>query len=127
MKYVVILGDGMADWPLEELQGETPLSYAETPTMDALAAVSEIGIVATIPEGMAPGSDTANLSVMGYNPQKYYTGRSPLEALSIGVDMKDTDVVYRCNIVTISEDDVPYEEQLITALTRSAQRMLRSF
>jgi 2,3-bisphosphoglycerate-independent phosphoglycerate mutase len=113
MKYVVILGDGMADWPLEELQGETPLSYAETPTMDALAAVSEIGTVATIPEGMAPGSDTANLSVMGYNPQKYYTGRSPLEALSIGVDMKDTDVVYRCNIVTISEDDVPYEEQTI--------------
>ena len=113
MKYVVILGDGMADWPLEELNGETPLSYAKTPMMDALAKVSEIGTVATIPEGMAPGSDTANLSVMGYNPQKYYTGRSPLEALSIGVDMKDTDVVYRCNIVTLSEEDVPYEEQTI--------------
>ena len=113
MKYIVILGDGMADWPLEELGGETPLSRAETPQMDALAAVSEIGTVATIPEGMAPGSDTANLSVLGYNPRKYYTGRSPLEALSIGVDMKDTDVVYRCNIVTLTEDDVPFEEQKI--------------
>lgn len=113
MKYVVVLGDGMADWPLEELKGQTPLSYAETPVMDALAAVSEIGTVPTIPEGMAPGSDTANLSVMGYDPRKYYTGRSPLEALSIGVDMKDSDVVYRCNIVTLSEEDAPYEEQTI--------------
>lgn len=113
MKYVVVLGDGMADWPLEELQGQTPLSYAQTPMMDALAAVSEIGTVPTIPEGMAPGSDTANLSVMGYNPKKYYTGRSPLEALSIGVDMKDSDVVYRCNIVTLTEEDAPYEEQAI--------------
>ena len=113
MKYVVILGDGMADWPLDEINGETPLSCAKTPVMDALAKVSEIGTVATIPEGMAPGSDTANLSVMGYDPKKYYTGRSPLEALSIGVDMKDTDVVYRCNIVTLSEEEVPYEEQTI--------------
>ncbi len=113
MKYVVILGDGMADWPVESLNGETPLSYAKTPEMDALSKVSEIGTVATIPEGMAPGSDTANLSVLGYNPKKYYTGRSPLEALSIGVDMKDTDVVFRCNIVTLTEDPVPYAEQKI--------------
>ncbi len=113
MKYVVVLGDGMADWPLESLGGGTPLSCAKTPAMDALAKVSEIGIVATIPEGMAPGSDTANLSVMGYDPRKYYTGRSPLEALSIGVDMKDTDVVYRCNLVTLTEEDAPYEEQTI--------------
>lgn len=114
MKYVVILGDGMADWPLKELDGGTPLSHAETPVMDELAKQSEIGTVATIPEGMAPGSDTANLSVLGYNPQKYYTGRSPLEALSIGVDMKDTDVVFRCNIVTVTEEEgVPYEEQTI--------------
>lgn len=113
MKYVVVLGDGMADWPLEMLKGGTPLSAARTPVMDALAKKSEIGMVATIPEGMAPGSDTANLSVMGYDPKKYYTGRSPLEALSIGVDMKDTDVVYRCNLVTLSEDAVPYEEQRI--------------
>lgn len=113
MKYVVILGDGMADWPLDELQGETPLFRAKTPVMDALAKVSEIGTVATIPEGMAPGSDTANLSVMGYDPKKYYTGRSPLEALSIGVDMKETDVVYRCNIVTLTENEGSYEEQIM--------------
>ena len=113
MKYVVVLGDGMADWPMESLGGGTPLSCAKTPVMDALAKVSEIGTVATIPEGMAPGSDTANLSVMGYNPRRYYTGRSPLEALSIGVDMKDTDVVYRCNLVTLTEEDAPYEEQTI--------------
>lgn len=113
MKYVVVLGDGMADWPMEQLKGGTPLSAAKTPVMDALAKKSEIGMVATIPEGMAPGSDTANLSVMGYDPKKYYTGRSPLEALSIGVDMKDTDVVYRCNLVTLSEEDLPYEEQTI--------------
>ncbi len=113
MKYVVVLGDGMADWPMESLGGGTPLSCARTPAMDALAKVSEIGTVATIPEGMAPGSDTANLSVMGYDPRRYYTGRSPLEALSIGVDMKDTDVVYRCNLVTLTEEDAPYEEQTI--------------
>lgn len=113
MKYVVILGDGMADWPLECLGGGTPLSCAETPVMDALAKVSEIGTVPTIPQGMAPGSDTANLSVIGYDPRKYYTGRSPLEALSIGVDMKDSDVVYRCNLVTLTEENAPYEEQTI--------------
>ena len=113
MKYVVVLGDGMADWPLDSLNGETPLSCAKTPCMDELAEVSEIGTVATIPEGMAPGSDTANLSVLGYDPRKYYTGRSPLEALSIGVDMKDSDVVYRCNLVALTEEDAPYEEQVI--------------
>ena len=113
MKYIIILGDGMADWPVEELRGGTPLSAANTPEMDDLARMSEIGIVHTIPEGMAPGSDTANLSVLGYNPRKYYTGRSPLEALSIGVNMKDTDVVFRTNIVTLTEDDCPYEEQRI--------------
>ena len=85
MKYVVILGDGMADVGLPELGGKTPLAYAKTENMDALAARSEIGMVKTIPDGMKPGSDTANLSVMGYDPKRYYTGRSPLEALSIGV------------------------------------------
>ncbi|MDO5391871.1 MAG: cofactor-independent phosphoglycerate mutase [Eubacteriales bacterium] len=113
MKYVVVLGDGMADRPIPELDGKTPLEYANTPEMDQLASMSEIGLVHTIPEGMNPGSDTANLSVLGYNPKKYYTGRSPLEALSIGVDMKPTDVAFRCNIVTLTEDDVPYEEQRI--------------
>ena len=113
MKYVVVLGDGMADRPIDELGGMTPLEYAKTPMMDELAAVSEIGLVQTIPEGMKPGSDTANLAVLGYNPRDYYTGRSPLEALSIGVDMKLTDIAMRCNIVTLSEDDVPYEEKVI--------------
>lgn len=113
MKYVVVLGDGMADRPLEELQGKTPLEYAKTPTMDELAAMGEIGTVHTIPEGMSPGSDTANLSVLGYAPRKYYSGRSPLEALSIGVDMKPTDVSLRCNIVTVSEEEENYEDKTI--------------
>ena len=113
MKYVVVLGDGMADEPIEVLGGKTPLAYANTPVMDKLSKMSEIGMVHTIPDGMKPGSDTANLSVMGYDPKKYYSGRSPLEALSIGVPMKDTDVAIRCNIVTISEEDVPFEEKTI--------------
>lgn len=113
MKYVVILGDGMADDPIDEINGMTPLEYADTPTMDEMAKVSEVGLVHTIPEGMSPGSDTANLSVIGYNPEKYYSGRSPLEALSIGVDMKPTDISFRCNIVTLSEEKAAYEEHRI--------------
>ena len=113
MKYVIVLGDGMADEPLKELGGKTPLAYASTPQMDALAKQSEIGIVHTIPDGMKPGSDTANLSVLGYDPKKYYSGRSPLDALSIGVDMKPTDVALRTNIVTISDDEVLFEEKVI--------------
>lgn len=103
----------MADRPIEELENKTPLEYSKTPTLDMLSKISEIGLVHTIPEGMKPGSDTANLSVLGYDPKKYYTGRSPLEALSIGVDMKDTDVAIRCNIVTVSYDDKPYSEKII--------------
>ncbi len=113
MKYVVVLGDGMADRPVEELGGMTPLEYARTPQMDALAKAGEIGMVHTIPDGMAPGSDTANLSVLGYDPKIYYSGRSPLEALSIGVDMKPTDVSLRCNIVTLSEEEAQYEDKKI--------------
>lgn len=113
MKYVVVLGDGMADRPIAELGDQTPLAYAETSTMDQLAAVSEIGMVHTIPDGMKPGSDTANLSVLGYNPRIYYSGRSPLEALSIGVDMKDTDIALRCNLVTLSEEEENYEDRTI--------------
>lgn len=112
MKYVIILGDGMADEPVEQLQGKTPLEAAVTPAMDELAAKSEIGLLHTIPEGMKPGSDTANLAVLGYDPKKYYTGRSPLEALSIGVPMEDTDVALRCNIVTLTEEE-PYEQKKI--------------
>ncbi len=113
MKYIVVLGDGMADLPIEELGGKTPLAYAKTETMDALSKKAEIGLVHTIPDGMKPGSDTANLSVLGYDPKIYYSGRSPLEALSIGVPMKDTDIAIRCNIVTISEENVPFEEKTI--------------
>ena len=113
MKYIVILGDGMADEPIAELGGKTPLMAAKTPVMDALAVKSEIGLAHTIPDGMKPGSDTANLAVLGYDPQKYYTGRSPLEALSIGVPLKDTDIAIRCNIVTVSDDNLPYEEKTI--------------
>ena len=113
MKYIVILGDGMADEPIESLGGRTPLEAASTPTMDSLAAVSEQGLAANIPEGMKPGSDTANLAVLGYNPRKYYSGRSPLEALSIGVPMKDDDIAIRCNFVTLTEEDVPYAQRTI--------------
>lgn len=112
-KYVVVLGDGMADEPIEALGGKTPLEYADTPAMDRLSRKAWMGMVQTIPQGMKPGSDTANLSVLGYDPRLYYSGRSPLEALSIGVPMKDTDVALRCNIVTLSEDDVPFEERVI--------------
>jgi 2,3-bisphosphoglycerate-independent phosphoglycerate mutase len=113
MKYIIVLGDGMADQPLEQLNGMTPLAAAKTPFMDTLSEKAEIGCVNTIPEGMNPGSDTANLSVLGYDPVKYYSGRSPLEALSIGIPMKDTDIAIRCNIVTISNDDLPFEEKTI--------------
>lgn len=113
MKYITMLCDGMADEPLEELNGQTPLSAAQTPNMDKMALKSEIGMVRTVPEGMSPGSDTANLSVIGYDPKKYYTGRSPLEALSIGVDMKADDVSFRCNVVTLSEEEENYEDKHI--------------
>lgn len=113
MKYLIVLGDGMADEPLEALGGKTPLAYAQTPNLDRLSKLSEVGLVHTIPEGMKPGSDTANLSVLGYDPKIYYSGRSPLEALSIGVPMEDTDIALRCNIVTISEEDTPIGEHTI--------------
>ncbi len=113
MKYLVILGDGMADRPIASLDGKTPLEYAKTPKMDELAAKGEIGMVHTIPDGMKPGSDTANLSVLGYNPRKFYSGRSPLEALSIGVPMKESDIALRCNIVTLSEEEENYEDRTI--------------
>ncbi|MDY5985583.1 cofactor-independent phosphoglycerate mutase [Sporofaciens sp. SGI.106] len=113
MKYVIVLSDGMAGRPLEELGGKTTLEAAKTPVMDRLAVNAEIGMAAMVPEGMAPGSDTANLSVMGYDPKIYYTGRSPLEALSIGVDMAADDVSFRCNIVTLSEEEGAYENRTI--------------
>lgn len=113
MKYIVVLSDGMAGRPLEELNGKTTLEAADTPNFDRLAEKAEIGLASMVPEGMAPGSDTANLSVMGYDPKIYYTGRSPLEALSIGVDMAADDVSFRCNLVTLTEDGGAYEDQKI--------------
>lgn len=113
MKYIVVLSDGMAGRPLEELNGKTTLEAADTPNFDRLAEKAEIGLASMVPEGMAPGSDTANLSVMGYDPKIYYTGRSPLEALSIGVDMAADDVSSRCNLVTLTEDGGAYEDQKI--------------
>lgn len=112
MKYIVILADGMAGAPIQELEGKTTLAYANTPMMDELAGKGTIGLVKTVPDNMKPGSDVANLSVLGYDPDQFYSGRSPLEALSVGVQMKDTDVVFRCNIVTLSEEE-PYEEKTI--------------
>ena len=112
MKYIVILGDGMADEPIEALGGKTPLEYAKTPAMDILAGKGEMGLAKTVPASMKPGSDVANLAVLGYDPQANYSGRSPLEALSVGVAMKDTDIVFRCNIVTVTEEE-PYAEKTI--------------
>ncbi len=102
MKYVVVLGDGMADYRMPQLGNRTPLQCAKKPNIDYLAANGEIGMVKTIPEGIPPGSDSANLSVMGYDPNKYYTGRSPLEAVSMGVELSDTDLAFRCNLVNLA-------------------------
>ena len=113
MKYVLVLGDGMADEPIASLSGMTPLEYAATPAMDEMAGRGEIGMLHTIPKGMSPGSDTANLSVLGYDARLCYSGRSPLEALSIGVPMKETDVSFRVNIVTL-EGEGAFEDKVIT-------------
>ena len=112
MKYIVVLGDGMSDEPVEALNGKTPLECAKTPVMDELAAKGEIGMVQNVPAGMSPGSEVANLSVMGYDPKEVFTGRSPLEALSVGVEMEPDDVIFRCNLVTLSEEE-PYNEKII--------------
>lgn len=105
MKYAVILYDGMADYPVPVFDGKTPMMMAKKPNFDALAKKSEVGLVRTVADGLKPGSDVANLSVMGYDPKKYYTGRSPLEAVSIGVKMADDDIALRCNIVTLSDEE----------------------
>lgn len=110
MKYIVMLGDGMADYPVDALGGITPLQAAKKPNIDRMAAHGELGMAKTVPEGMKPGSDVANLSAMGYNPMNCYTGRSPLEAVSIGIQMSETDVAFRCNLVTLSEEP-EYEQK----------------
>jgi len=105
MKYIVILGDGMADYEVDEFGGSTILDVAEKPNIDYMCAHGELGMVKTVADGMKPGSDVANLSVMGYNTKECYSGRSPLEAASIGVSLKDNDVTFRCNIVTLSDEE----------------------
>ncbi|MCI8496635.1 MAG: phosphoglycerate mutase, partial [Clostridiales bacterium] len=104
MKYVVLLCDGMADYPLEELGGKTPMQAAAKPYMDSLAKRGTVGLVKTVADGLTPGSDVANLSVMGYDPLVCYTGRSPLEAASMGISLSDTDLALRCNLVTLSDE-----------------------
>ena len=112
MKYIVVLGDGMSDEPIAALGGKTPLAVAKTPQMDDLASKGEMGMVQNVPAGMSPGSEVANLSVMGYDPKVVFTGRSPLEALSVGVEMEPDDIIFRCNVVTLTEDE-PYPEKTI--------------
>ena len=114
MKYIVILADGMADYPVDELGGKTPMQVAHKPNIDSLAAKSEVGVAYNVPESLSPGSDVANLSAMGYDPLKCYTGRSPLEAVSMGIDIKSTDMIFRCNVVNITEDEQNYEDKIIT-------------
>ena len=131
MKYIVMLGDGMADYPVEALGGRTPLEAAKKPNIDKLARGGELGMVRTVPDGLKPGSDVANLSAMGYDPLKCYTGRSPLEAVSIGIEMADTDVAFRCNLVTLSDEPeyadktmVDYSSGEIT--TAEAKELIRA-
>ena len=113
MKYIVIVGDGMADYPIEQFDHKTALQFAKTPHFDKLAVEGELGLVQTIPESLPPGSDTANLSVLGYDPLQYYTGRSPFEAASLGVNLALGDVSFRCNLVTLSAEE-KYAEKTMT-------------
>ncbi|MBC7333764.1 MAG: cofactor-independent phosphoglycerate mutase [Actinobacteria bacterium] len=113
MKYAVVLMDGASDYPIEKLGRKTPLQYAQKPFIDFLSARGEMGIVKTIPDGFSPGSDIANLSVMGYNPEKYYSGRSSLEAVSMGVDLSEEDVTFRCNLVTLSEGEGDFFDKVM--------------
>ncbi len=129
MKYIVAVGDGMADYPIDELGGRTPLQVADTPNMDSIASQGMCGLFKTIPDGMAVGSDTANLSVMGYDPGKYYTGRGPIEAASMGVELEDNDTAFRCNLITQKDGKIAdycaghitteEAEELIDALNKS--------
>jgi 2,3-bisphosphoglycerate-independent phosphoglycerate mutase len=103
MKYIILIGDGMADLPIEELKGKTPLEAAETPNMDLVARSGKLGLLRTVPRGYPPGSDVANLSILGYDPAKYYTGRAPLEAASMGIRLAPEDTAFRCNLVTLDQ------------------------
>ncbi|MBI4950279.1 MAG: cofactor-independent phosphoglycerate mutase [Deltaproteobacteria bacterium] len=105
MKYIILIGDGMADNAMDELDGKTPLESVDTPNMDSLAGTGKFGLFRTVPPGFPPGSDVANLSVLGYDPKKYYTGRAPLEAASIGVKLAPAEIAFRCNLVTLAQRD----------------------
>ncbi len=104
MKYILLVGDGMADYPIDKLGGKTPLQVANIPNLDYLAKNGVVGMIKTVPDGMLPGSDVALLSVLGYDPKKYYTGRAPLEAASMGIELKEDEIAFRCNLVTIKEE-----------------------
>lgn len=121
MKYLILVCDGMADYPIDEIGGLTPMEKAHKPMMDSLAKRSLCGTVSNVPEGMVPESDTANIAIMSYDPKVYSKGRSPLEAVSMGLHMDDDDTAYRCNLVTLSEEDCTYEER--TMLDHSADEI----
>lgn len=112
MKYFVMLGDGMGDYPLAELGDKTPLAAANKPAMNQLAAQGKSGLMCTLQEGLPTGSDIANMAVLGYDPHKYYTGRSPIEALGMNIAMEDSDTIFRCNLVTLSTEE-PFEEKTV--------------
>ena len=112
MKYIVVLGDGMADWKIPDLGNKTCLEAAKTPNLYKIARLSEAGLCKTVPQGLKPGSDVANMSVMGFDPNKFYTGRSPLEAVSMDIPLGENDVTLRCNLVTLSDGE-PYEEKIM--------------
>lgn len=131
MKYVILLCDGMADYPVEQLGGLTPMAVAKKPNMDRLAQKGLVGLVRTVAPEFKPGSDVANLSVMGYDPRLYYTGRSPLEAASIGISMAPTDVAMRCNLVTVSEEADYRDKTLVDYCaddisTKEAQELVKA-
>jgi len=120
MKYILVIGDGMADDPLDKLNGKTPLQYATIPVMDSLASAGTLGSVLTVPEGMHAGSDTAILSIFGCDPRSYYAGRAPLEAAAADIRLSPGDVAYRCNMVTIEDGDIPFEEKKILSHSSGA-------
>ena len=113
MKYLILIPDGMADYPVEELGNLTPMQKANKPMMDALASKSLVGKVSNVPEGMVPESDTANMAILSFDPKVYSKGRSPLEAVSMGIDMKPDETAYRCNVVTLTEEQERYEDRII--------------
>jgi 2,3-bisphosphoglycerate-independent phosphoglycerate mutase len=121
MKYIILLGDGMADYPLEILGGRTPLEYAHIPNMDKIAADGTLGLIDTIPQGLQPGSDVANLAVLGYPPQECYTGRGPLEAANMGIELSPQDVAFRCNLVTLSDEKEPVMEDFTSGHISSSE------